>query len=65
MNGKTTVADLLRGAAAVMDNENTDTVSLTADIDGQLVEFELRLVGVVKRPKSKSEANDGKPAPTH
>jgi len=47
MNGNTTVAELLRGAATVMDNENTDTVRLTADIDGRLVEFELRLVGEV------------------
>lgn len=64
MNGNTTVADLFRGAAALMDNENTDTVRLTADIDGRLVEFELRLVGEVKQPKTKG-ANDGKPASTH
>lgn len=64
MNGNTTVADLLRGAATVMDNENTDTVRLTADIDGRSVVFELRLVGEVKQPKTKG-AKDGKPASTH
>lgn len=65
MNGNTTVQELLRSAAAVMDDEGTDTVSLTADIDGRLVEFEIRLVGEVERPKTNGEANDGKPAPTH
>lgn len=65
MNGNTKVADLLRAASGLMAERNTDTVTLTADIDGRSVVFELRLVGELNRRKTNSEENDGKPASTH
>lgn len=64
MNGEMMVADLLRAASALMVERNTDTVTLTADVDGRSVVFELRLVGEVSQPKSK-KAEDGKPTSTH
>lgn len=64
MNGNSKVADLLRAAADLMDKHNTNSVTLTADIDGISVLFELRLVGELRQPKTK-EANNGKPASTH
>lgn len=64
MNGNSKVADLLRAAADLMGKNNTRCVTMTADIDGISVLFELRLVGELRQPKTK-EAKNGKPASTH
>lgn len=52
MNDKTTVAELLRAVLDGMREKNTNKVTMKADIDGNTVEFEIRLARVKRKHRN-------------